>query len=72
MSDTQKCYTDKVSSKYEKTAFFSLSYREWNKLKRKVEKEFNNEYGSYEECRFYVLPGMLDFECHCALNRKRK
>ena len=71
MSNIQKCYTDKVKVDAEKTACFCLTYAEWNKLKKKVDAEFDNGFGSYKECRFYVFPKELDFECHCILNRER-
>lgn len=57
-----------------------LSKRQWNSLKKKIDKEFDNDYGSYMEVRISAdsngkennLNRQIDVEGHCILDRKRK
>ena len=50
-----------------------INFRQWNQLKKKIDEEFDNEYGSCNEVRIYNDDEhTLNFEGHCYMNRKRK
>lgn len=50
-----------------------INYRQWKQLQKKIEMQFNNDYGSFNEVRIYKeSKDTIEVEGHCILNRKRK
>ena len=49
-----------------------LTIRDWQRFKKMVDEEFDNDYGSYKEVRINLnSDDTVDVEGHCILNRKR-
>lgn len=50
-----------------------INYLQWKQLQKKVEEQFNNDYGSFSEVRIYKEnKERIEVEGHSILNRKRK
>ena len=68
--DEQTCmYTD-IQHK-DKYYCFAMNLRQWNQLKKKVDRGFKEPY-DFTEMRFYIDDGQLEFEGHCCTIRRRK
>jgi len=48
-----------------------ISYPQWKRLKKIIDNEFNNKYGSFKEVRIYPFDFELSIEGHVILNKRR-
>ena len=72
MGESQKVMYVSVEPK-EVYYCIGINYRQWKQLQKKIEKQFNNDYGSFSEVRIYKEDDdTIEVEGHGILDRKRK
>lgn len=62
----------KVFYSKESTEPIYINFSQWKKMKDIIDKEFDNNYGSYKEVRIFTYDNELSIEGHCLRDRKRE